>query len=75
MIAVASLPLEFASPAVETSSGPRPLGDLLPAVLARYGISQSQPAAVPPTDQDDLREWLQIEAPQLLSVMASAVVS
>jgi hypothetical protein len=48
MIAATPLPLEIALPANESSTGPRPLGELLPEVLARYGIRSAalpRPAA------------------------------
>ncbi len=67
MIAGATRTLETSTPAVENSIGPRPLSELLPAVLARYGISHSQPGMVPPSGHKDSRDWLQLEVSQLVS--------
>ena len=69
MIAVATRTLEISPPSTENSNGPRPLSELLPAVLARYGISCSQPAVVSPAAQKGSHDWLQLEVSQLVSTV------
>ena len=60
MIAAMPLPLEIALPAGENSIGPRPLGVLLPEVLARYGISAEVLSMTTLAVQDVVGNWPQL---------------
>ena len=57
MIAPAPFASQNSLQAEDALAGPRPLGDLLPAVLARYGISATDPDCELSARQESTGHW------------------
>jgi hypothetical protein len=64
MIAAAPIPSQLT---FQPDAGPRPLGELLPAVLARYGISAPEPASARSSFLETAGNWPQLETTQTLT--------